>query len=152
MEVRIRRKIIKKRELTSYSRPYMTIYLNSEYHKRWGKNSTCKNKSCFILKMIYTWKYLILKKDIYIQRGKMGKHSGFKIPWWAIKGYLHLSVSQRLLYRGAVPQSKQCPKAFLLGITKRNGQRIKDYLTFVKEKCQCESRNISGKMILGKRT
>ena len=37
MEVRIRRQISKKRELTSYSRPYMTIYLNSEYHKRWEK-------------------------------------------------------------------------------------------------------------------
>ena len=47
MEVRIRRQIIKKGELISYSRPYMTIYLNSEYHKRWEKNPTCKNYASF---------------------------------------------------------------------------------------------------------
>ena len=84
------------------------------------------------------------EKDIYTRRGEMGKHSGFKIPRGAIKRYLHLSESQGLLYIGAVPHSK-------IGSTKRNGQRVEDYLTFVKEKCQCESKNISGRMILGKR-
>lgn len=106
MEVRIRRKIIKKRELTSYSRPYMTIYLNSEYHKRWGKNSTCKNKSCFILKMIYTWKYLILKKDIYIYKEE---------KWESTQALRYLDEPLKdtsiCLYPRGCYIEEQCPKA-----------------------------------------
>lgn len=79
MEVRIRRKIIKKGELTSYSRPYMTIYLNSEYHKRWEKIQLVKIMLHFE-NDIYMKIPHFEKRYIYIQRGKMGKHSGFKIP------------------------------------------------------------------------
>ena len=67
------------------------------------------------------------EKDIYTRRGKMGKHSGFKIPQGAIKRYLHLSESQSLLYIGAVPHNK-------IGSTKRNGQRVEDYLNIYKGK------------------
>lgn len=144
MEGRIRRQIIKKKRVDFIFKTIYDHIVKFRISQKMGINPTCKNHASFWKWYIHEnttfWKYIYIHKE-----RKNGEALRFKIPWWTIKGHLCLSVSQRLLYIGAVPQSKT-------GSTKRNGQRIEDYLTCVKEKCQCKSRNISGRMILGKRT